>query len=142
MKTISKRLVALALLGSSSCALLTHGTKEEISVTSDPSGATATLSDGRIYQTPFTITVPREQDLQIHFAKSGYQSSDLVDESHVEGGYLAADLLTFLIGPSIDAATGAYFAHDQSTIVARLDPNEKIISDPNREHLPIAAKTP
>jgi hypothetical protein len=139
MKTSIMKAFGIVLLGSSSCALLSQGTKEQISVTSEPSGATATLSDGRTYLTPFSVTVPREQDLQIHFAKSGYQSTDLTDASHMEGIYVAPDMLTF-IGFVIDASTGAYFAHDQSTIVGRLDPNEKITSGTNSETAPPSAQ--
>jgi hypothetical protein len=135
MKTTIIEAFGIVLLGTCSCALLNQGTKEEISVTSEPSGATATLSDGRTYLTPFSLTVPREQDLQIHFAKSGYQSTDVTDASHVEGIYVVPDILTF-IGFAIDASTGAYFAHDQSIIVGHLDPNEKITSDTNSETAP------
>src|SRR4029077_13653431 len=86
---LSKSLHAIAAassaLGLSSCLLLFQGTTEEIGVTSDPPGATVTLNNGETKVTPFTITVPREKDLQLHFSKVGYQSSDLVDNSQVEG---------------------------------------------------------
>ncbi|HEY1851642.1 MAG TPA: hypothetical protein VGG60_11500 [Candidatus Binataceae bacterium] len=114
--------LAVASLAISSCALMSHGTTEEIAVTSDPPGATATLASGETHVTPFTITVPREQDLQFHFSKPGYQSADIVDDTRVQGGYLAADSLTFFVGLSIDAATGAYFEHQEQSITARLDP--------------------
>jgi hypothetical protein len=84
MKTTIMKAFAVVLLGSCSCALLNQGTKEQIAATSEPSGATATLSDGRTYLTPFSRN-DSTQDLQIHFAKSGYQSTEVTDESHVEG---------------------------------------------------------
>ncbi len=105
-----------------SCALVSHGRTEEIAVTSDPPGATATLANGETHVTPFTITVPREQDLQFHFSKPGYQSADIIDDSRIEGGYLAADLLILFIGWPVDGATGAYFEHQEPSIMVRLDP--------------------
>ncbi|MBF6569701.1 MAG: hypothetical protein IVW54_12595 [Candidatus Binataceae bacterium] len=112
---------ASALLGTCSCAAIFQGTTEPITVTSDPPGATATLSNGETRVTPFTITVPRQQDLDFHFSKPGYQSTDVVDDAQIEGGYVAADLFTFLIGTAIDSATGAYFAHQESMVTAHLD---------------------
>jgi len=123
MNRITVIVVAAALLGTCSCASLLHGTTEQVTVMSDPSGATATLSNGGTHVTPFTMAVPRQQDLQFHFSKPGYQSTDVADDSHIEGGYLAADFFTF-IGWPIDAATGAYFAHQQSTVIAHLEPEQ------------------
>jgi hypothetical protein len=123
MNRISVIVVAAALLGTCSCASLLQGTTEQVTVMSDPSGATATLSNGETHVTPFTMAVPRQQDLQFHFSKPGYQSTDVADDSQIEGGYLAADFFTF-IGWPIDAATGAYFAHQQSTVIAHLEPEQ------------------
>lgn len=128
MNRITVIVVAGALLGTSSCALLLQGTTDQVAVMSEPPGATATLSNGETHVTPFTMTVPRQQDLQFHFSKPGYQSTDVTDDSQVEGGYLAADIFTFLGWP-IDAATGAYFAHQQSTVIAHLDPEGTVVPD-------------
>lgn len=115
-------------LGVTSCALLFQGTTQEVAVMSDPSGATVTDNVGGTHQTPFTMTVPRNEDLQFHFSKAGYQSSDVIDNSQVEGGYLAADILV-PIAWATDAATGAYFAHQQSVVTAHLDPLTPAASD-------------
>jgi hypothetical protein len=113
---------AAALMCLSSCALVFHGTNEDVTVTSDPPGATATLSTGETRVTPFAVTVPRKQSLEVHFVKPGYNPTDVTDESQIEAGYLIVDILT-LAWP-YDAATGAYFAHQQSTIEAKLVPIE------------------
>lgn len=62
MNRISVIVVATALLGTCSCASLLQGTTEQVTVTSDPPAATATLSNGETHVTPFTMTVPRQQD--------------------------------------------------------------------------------
>lgn len=102
----------------SSCGLLFQGTTEEINVASDPPGATVTLNDGETKVTPFSITVPRQKDLQFHFSKPGYQSADVADNSQVEFGYMMGDFMLW----SIDAAAGAGYAHQQATVTAHLDP--------------------
>ena len=110
--------------GISSCALLTQGTTEEINVSSEPPGATVTLNSGETKVTPFSIVVPREQDLQFHFSKPGYQSADVSDNSKVEAGYMAADIIPLMLPWAIDASNGAGFAHQQTSVTAHLDPIE------------------
>lgn len=113
--------VAASTLGVCSCMLLFQGTSEEVTVSSDPPGATVTLNNGETRVTPFTITVPRKQDLQLHFSRAGYQSADLVDGSQVEG-MIVVDIFPFMIPWAIDASAGAGFAHQQTALYAHLDP--------------------
>jgi hypothetical protein len=114
-------LCAIGSVGVCSCALIFQGTTEEINVASDPPGATVTVNDGETKVTPFSMTVPREKDLQFHFSKPGYQSADLADNSQVEG-IVVLDVIPLMIPWSIDAAEGAGFAHQQTTVTAHLDP--------------------
>lgn len=122
-------LCAIGTLGVCSCALIFQGTTEEIDVASEPSGATVTLNDGETKVTPFSMTVPREKDLQFHFSKAGYQSTDVSDDSQVEGGLLVFDVIPLMIPWSIDAAAGAGFAHQQTTVTAHLDPESEAAGD-------------
>jgi hypothetical protein len=123
---LARALAALLFAFSSaavcSCGLIFQGTTEEINVASDPPGATVTFNNGETKVTPFSITAPREKDLQFHFSKPGYQSEDVVDNSQVEGGLIALDVIPLMIPWSIDAAAGAGFAHQQTSVVAHLDP--------------------
>jgi hypothetical protein len=112
-----------------SCGLLFQGTTEEINVASDPPGATVTLDDGETKVTPFSMTVPRQKDLQFHFSKPGYQSAEVVDNSQVEFGYMTADFIPLMLPWSIDAAAGAGYAHQQASVTAHLDPLEGAPSD-------------
>src|SRR5271163_2243745 len=127
----------------SSCALLFQGTTEEINVASEPPGATVTLNDGGTKVTPFSITAPRQQDLQFHFNKPGYQSADVADNSKIEPGYMAADLFPFLLPWSIDAASGAGYDHQQTTVTAHLDPAVGAEDDsPVKAVAPVAPAVP
>jgi hypothetical protein len=115
-----------------SCALILQGRTEKIAVNSDPPGALVTLSDGETKVTPFSITVPRNQDLQFHFSKPGYQSTDVSDNSQVEGAYGAVDIIPLMIPWAIDGSTGAPYKHQQSSVTARLDPIE-VEAGPSRK---------
>ncbi len=105
----------------SSCGLVFQGTTENITVSSEPSGADVTLNDGEKKVTPFTISAPREKDLQFHFSKPGYQPVDLTDNSRVEPGILVIDSIPLLIPWAIDASYGAGFAHQETVVAAHLD---------------------
>ena len=116
-------LLLIAILPGSlcSCMLLFQGTTEEIHVESEPSGATATLGNGETRVTPFSLTVPREQDLQIHFSKPGYQSRDIDDDSNIEAAAVI-DMLPLMFPWAVDESTGAGYAHQQPSVVVHLDP--------------------
>jgi hypothetical protein len=118
-----------SVAGICSCGLIFQGTTEEINVASVPPGAMVTLNDGETKVTPFSMTVPREKDLQLHFSKPGYQSTDITDDSQVEGGYMTLDIIPLMIPWSIDAAAGAGFAHQQTSLVAHLDPESGAAGD-------------
>jgi len=134
-------LCVVASVGVCSCALIFQGTTEEINVASDPPGATVTLNDGETKVTPFSMTAPREKDLQLHFTKPGYQSADLADNSQVEGGLLLIfDVIPLMIPWSIDAAEGAGFAHQQTTVTAHLEPESAAGGDvPTKTAAPFPA---
>ena len=116
-------MAASALVACTSCATLFQGTSEEIQLASDPSGAATSVNDARSGVTPYSVRVNREEDLQVHFSKSGYQSQDISDDSHVQWGYLVSDIFfTGLIGLAVDGIDGAMFAHSQQMVSAHLDP--------------------
>jgi hypothetical protein len=111
------------LFTSASCATLFQGTSEEIALASDPSGVAVAVNDGHSGTTPYSLRENREQDLQIHFSKPGYQSQDISDASHVQWGYVVSDLFFCgLIGLAVDGLDGAMFAHSQQMVSAHLEP--------------------
>jgi len=116
-------LLALAAcsISTSSCLLLFQGTTEEVTVISDPPGATVILNNGETRVTPFTMEVKRNQDLQLHISKPGYQPVNLSDNSQVEP-LIVVDAIPLMLPWAIDASQGAGYAHQQTTIVAHLEP--------------------
>jgi len=129
-------------VGVCSCALIFQGTTEEINVASEPSGATVTLNDGDTKVTPFSMTAARNKDLQFHFTKPGYQSTDLADNSQVEPGFLVVDSIPLLLPWAVDASQGAGFAHQQTSVVAHLDREGGVAEDvPSKAVAPLPSST-
>lgn len=135
-------LCAVGSVGVCSCGLMFQGTTEEINVASEPPGATVTLNDGEKKVTPFSMTVPREKDLQFHFSKPGYQSADVADNSRVEAGLAMFEVIPLAIPWSIDAAAGAGFAHQQTDVIAHLDPESGVGEEvPGKAVVPLPPST-
>jgi hypothetical protein len=105
----------------SSCLLLFQGIKQQIEVTSDPPGATVSINNEDTKVTPFTMTVPRDQNLQLHFSKPGYQSADLVDSTRVEA-LMMVDVIPAMLPWMVDVLAGAGFEHQRDSIHAQLEP--------------------
>jgi hypothetical protein len=128
MRKIALIVIALGIAGlCSACAtLLFRGSTEEISVNSDPPGATTTLDDGETEVTPFSITVQRHDDVHFHFSKPGYKSVEVSDDAEPQTQYLFLDLLIPIppLAPFIDTGTGAIFEHRRSQVFAHLDPKQ------------------
>jgi hypothetical protein len=120
--------LAACSLVSSSCATLLKGTKDEITVVSDPSGAQVTSNEQQEGPTPVTFTVPSKQDLDITVAKAGYQPQDLQDPASFRWGYEAWSFIEWVIPMVVDLSDGAAWGHDHLTMTAHLEPNGRASS--------------
>jgi hypothetical protein len=88
------RYVALLLIGFllSSCATISHGSNEVVSVESSPSGASATIRcAGNISvsgTTPARLTIPRKADgCNVNIEKSGMKTQNVQIERGFTGAY-------------------------------------------------------
>ncbi len=103
------RSVALLLIGClfSSCATMTHGSNEVITVESNPSGANATIRcAGNISAsgtTPARLTIPRKADgCNINIEKSGMKTRNV----EIERGFNAPYWMNF--APSLGLPIGVF----------------------------------
>ena len=103
----------LPLLGLTSCATITRGVHEKLSVLSDPPGADVRLSTGEHGVTPAKFVKERKtESFTVTVSKPGYISQTVKVESKfggTGGGAMAGNLLLGgAIGMGVDAGTGAY----------------------------------
>jgi hypothetical protein len=113
------------------------GTKDEITVVSDPAGAQVTANETHEGPTPVTFTVPSKQDLNITVAKAGYQPEDLQDPASFRWGYEAWAFIAYIIPMVVDLSDGAAWGHEHLTMTAHLEPNGQ--PNPAAEGAPPAA---
>jgi hypothetical protein len=113
MRLITMKMMALILLALvlSNCATITRGTSQAFTLTSDPTGATATFSNGLSCTTPCTIEAKRKPGFSVTATKDGYKTVTTAVVSSIAGGGGAAMagnvLLGGIIGGAVDASNGS-----------------------------------
>src|SRR5438552_18616008 len=123
-------LLSLPLFLFTSCATITRGVHEKLSVLSEPSGANVMLSSGEKGVTPAKFVKSRRGDsFTVTVSKPGYipQSVKVESEASATGGAAMAGnaVLGGLIGIGVDAASGAYNSLYPNTVSVHLVPRGK-----------------
>src|SRR5438046_104315 len=120
-------LLFLPLLLFTSCATITRGVHDKLSVTSDPSGADVRLSTGEHGVTPVKFVKERKTEpFSVTVSKPGYAPQTVKIESKfggTGGGAMAGNLLLGgAIGMGVDAGTGAYKSLYPNPVSVKLVP--------------------
>ena len=123
-------LLFLPLLFFSSCATITRGVHDKLTVTSDPSGANVVLSTGERGVTPTKFVKERKTEpFTVTVSKPGYVPETVKVESKfggTGGGAMAGNLLLGgAIGIGVDAGTGAYKSLYPNPVSVHLVPTSK-----------------
>jgi hypothetical protein len=112
MKTyvrIGAALMVTALLPA--CATVTRGTKQQLTIRTEPPGADVRLSNGMTCVSPCDLRVRRKETFTANISKQGYQAVTVPMTSKMHGGgalALAGNVLIGgLIGVIVDVSTGA-----------------------------------
>jgi hypothetical protein len=96
-------LLGLVLLVGPGCATMIRGTDEPLSITSEPSGALAEVSDGQKCTTPCQVKLKRNQSVMIKYTKEGYEPESLSVFPTLAGAGV-------ILGGVIDYGTGAVYS--------------------------------
>jgi uncharacterized protein YceK len=100
------------LLVFSGCASIMHGSKQEITFTSNPSGATvevfSDVSEGRC-DTPCSLILRRNQNYRVVFKKGGYQDFEAPLRKGTDGWIWGNILFGGVIGLVIDLTNGSAY---------------------------------
>jgi hypothetical protein len=111
------------------CASVTRGTTENISISSTPSGAEATITGLDVPTacvTPCAIVAKRNADITVSFAKEGYEPEvvQLTKEVPATGaaGFAGNIVAGGLVGMGVDAVTGAAQDHKPNPVIVTMRP--------------------
>ena len=129
MKKLLKTGALVMFAGLAGCASITEGTDQQVTVDTDPSGATCNLSRGGetvgvVNPTPGTVTLSKSKDdVSVECKKEGYQTKARSLNSEFEGMTFGNIIFGGIIGVGVDAASGAMNEYPNQVRLI-LPPNE------------------
>ncbi len=101
---IAQLAVVTAAFWLGGCALMVHGNSQNVSVATDPPGATVTVS-GRPVANPGQVSLQRNRDYQVVASWPGGQTASATIYS--EFSWMTVLNWIPIIGPTVDYVTGA-----------------------------------
>ncbi len=102
-------LVTITGLVTSGCATIVHGTKQDVYVTSNPSGAVVRMQ-GIATTTPGVLTLDRKHERYVLvFEKEGYQPVEIKLRRTIDGWFFGNLLIGGLVGIVIDFVNGSAY---------------------------------
>ena len=123
MRILLAASVALMLGG---CATVTRGTTDQMTITSEPTGARVKTSLAHSCVTPCTIQVSRKDEFIVSYDLDGYEPVEVPVKTQLAGsgaaGFAGNVLLGGVIGMGVDAATGSTLEHVPNPVRATLVP--------------------
>ncbi len=102
------------------CCSIIHGTKQEIGLSSSPSGASVTVNGQQMGTTPVTLDLKRNGSHKIAIEMEGYQPYEITLTKSVSGWVWGNVLFGGLIGLAVDAIDGAIYKLKPDTIQAQM----------------------
>lgn len=124
---MKKFLVCGIALSLGACGTVTRGTTNDVTFTSEPSGAYVETSIGvTCTATPCTLPINRKQAFIATFMLPGYQPQQISVQTAVSGtgaaGFAGNVVAGGIIGMAVDASTGATLDHSPNPVFARMAP--------------------
>lgn len=106
-----RSLFLMPVLGLAVCATITCGMSEQVTFTSEPSGASVRTSTGLACSaTPCTFDVSRKQEFIAVFSKEGFEDQSIEVQTELAGngaaGFAGNVIVGGVVGMGADVATG------------------------------------
>lgn len=122
--------IAISAIVLAGCATVTRGTTEQVTFTSEPSGATMRTSTGlHCSATPCTFDISRKSEFVATFNMDGYEEQQINVVTQLAGngaaGFAGNVLIGGVVGMGTDAVTGATQDHKPNPVHAVMVPVKK-----------------
>lgn len=109
-KTIYLFAIVFILICSTSCATMFADDSDEITVFSDPVGATVKIDGFVVGVTPFRTILDRDSRHFVEVSKDGYEPAGMTISRKVGVGWIIWDVIGWgIIGVGVDGLTGNWF---------------------------------
>lgn len=114
-------LAASTLALSTGCATILKGSRESLTIVSEPSGAKVQINGIDLGNTPLTTRVHGTTDQMIQVRKEGYETRSVLIASSVGAGWIVVDFFCGVLPLLVDAVTGDWKSLDQNNVNVVLD---------------------
>jgi uncharacterized protein YceK len=116
----SAALAGTAVFVMSGCATVVHGTRQDVGISSTPTGASVTIDNLQSGTTPVFAKLRRRENHVVRIALPGYQPTDLTLTSSVSGWVWGNIAIGGLIGLAVDAISGGMYKLSPEELSAAL----------------------
>jgi len=115
-------LLVIAVLGSG-CGTIVHGTRQDVTIISNPAGATATISgSGMQVKTPATVSLAREKDYVVTVESTGYETRQAAINREFNGwATIGGNILWLLVGAVVDLWSGGAWTLKPEAVSVNLE---------------------
>jgi hypothetical protein len=110
----------MALLLITGCATIIHGTRQDVGISSTPTGASVTIDNLQAGTTPVFSKLRRKENHVVRISLPGYQPMDLTLTSSVSGWVWGNVAIGGLIGLAVDAISGGMYKLSPEELSAAL----------------------
>lgn len=91
------------------CATIINGSKQDVGISSSPTGAKVTINNQDIGKTPYVASLKRKDNHTISIEMEGYQTYETKLTRKTSGWIAGNIVLGGLIGLAVDAITGSMY---------------------------------
>lgn len=119
---MSKAIILLLLLSFAvySCATIVNGTEQQVSFSSNPSGANVSINGQDVGKTPLSTDLKRKETHFVKIELDGYNPYEMTFVRKVSGWAWGNILLGGFIGLAIDAHQGGMYKLNPEQVMAEL----------------------
>ncbi len=112
--------IALSAIMFTNCASIIHGSRQSVSISSNPSKATVTIDGRDEGKTPITVDLSRKDHHMVQINLNGYLPYETKFTRKVDGWIAGNIVFGGLIGLAVDAITGGMYKLTPDQIEADL----------------------
>jgi hypothetical protein len=113
-------LIGMVAFLATGCATVIHGTRQDVGISSTPTGASVTIDNLQSGSTPVFAKLRRKENHVVRISLPGYQATDLTLTSSVSGWVWGNVAIGGLIGLAVDAISGGMYKLSPEELSAAL----------------------
>jgi hypothetical protein len=121
-------IAGVAAVATVGCASIMHGTSQKVGISSSPTGATVTVDNKPLGNTPLFADLKRGEEHVVTIEMAGYEKSQLTVTKSVSGWVWGNIVFGGLIGLAVDAISGGLYNLSPEQLHAELRKNGANVS--------------